>query len=543
MTRKPSRTSGDLAAALATPSFTPGKGDAAALVELIVAGDERAAAALATLPNACDVIAARLDGALDHTAQAPIIDDGAKASLVHALGLVARAGDVAARARLLATTRSPEPRVRRAAIVAAGKLCAPSAELGDIPAHLLAAWDASDVSPEERRSLVEALGRLGVPDAIARLRALDPRGDAELARRRDRALLMSDREAKRAAESAIRTDLAPPAIAGVTTIPALGTPAAVAVRLHCKAGLSGLLVDEMRALSIEARASSDATVEIALDQPWSSLYAARLWTTAGILVPLVAGADLPTRITRSILAVRGLLAAWTRGPIRWRLQLASKQRAVVWRVARDVTAAAPELVNDPTATTWEIELDGERLELVPRRAPDPRFAYRVADVPAASHPTVAAALAWVAAPRAGERIWDPFCGSGLELVECARRAAATLIGTDLDDAALDAARANTAGLAVALARGDARTHDPGIIDAIVTNPPLGSRVQLDAAALLVACLPHFARCLVRGGRLVWITPAPKKTSPVAEALGFSRAFRTSVDLGGVHGQLERWVLG
>jgi tRNA G10 N-methylase Trm11 len=90
-------------------------------------------------------------------------------------------------------------------------------------------------------------------------------------------------------------------------------------------------------------------------------------------------------------------------------------------------------------------------------------------------------------------------------------------------------------------RGDARTFDPGTVDAIVTNPPLGSRVHVDAAALLIECLPNFAKALARGGRLVWITPVPKKTSPVAEALGFLRDQRCSVDLGGVHGQVERWL--
>ena len=97
-----------------------------------------------------------------------------------------------------------------------------------------------------------------------------------------------------------------------------------------------------------------------------------------------------------------------------------------------------------------------------------------------------------------------------------------------------------AGVAATIAEGDARSHEAGPIDAIVTNPPLGSRVQLDAAALLVAALPHFARSLAPGGRLVWITPARRKTTPVAEQLGLRRVLALAVDLGGVRGQLERW---
>ncbi|MBA3396974.1 MAG: methyltransferase, partial [Deltaproteobacteria bacterium] len=115
-------------------------------------------------------------------------------------------------------------------------------------------------------------------------------------------------------------------------------------------------------------------------------------------------------------------------------------------------------------------------------------------------------------------------------------------GSDLDDAALEAARANAAaaGIAIELVHGDARTHAPGPVDLIITNPPLGSRVQLDAAALLVEALPGFARQLAPRGRLVWITPAVRRTTPVAEQLGLRRVRSLAVDLGGVRGHLERW---
>ena len=215
----------------------------------------------------------------------------------------------------------------------------------------------------------------------------------------------------------------------------------------------------------------------------------------------------------------------------------------MWRVARDVAAAAPDLLNDPTATTWDIVADGAALELVPRRADDPRFSWRVADIPASSHPTVAAAIARVGGARPGDRVWDPFCGAGAELVERARLgAAAALHGSDLDDAALAAARRNldAAGVTATLAIADARTAGAEPVDLVLTNPPLGSRVHVDAAALLCEALPHFARRLAPGGRLAWITPAPRRTGPAAEAAGLRRTFFTAVDLGGVRGTLERW---
>jgi hypothetical protein len=494
----------DLAAELAKPSFTPAQRDAPALVELVIGEHERAPAALAGLGDvARTAIAARIDA----------VDDAARARLVDVLG---RLGDTAT---LIARLADPAPRVRRAAASALGKAGGPEAL-----AALLARWGAPEVTPDERRVLVEALGKIGGDDALARLLALDPGDDAELARRRDRALLMIDRDARRGQVSTIATDIAP--------------PEPLAVRLHCKPGLAELLAEDFPGATIH-----EAAIDITLAAPWSTLHASRLWTTAGIRVPL--DGELPDAATRALTSpdVRALLVAWTRGPIRWRLGFArGHRRAVVWRVARDVAAHAPELVNDPTDTAWDVQVDDGVLELVPRLAADPRFAWRVAEVPAASHPTVAAALARVAGTRDGDRVWDPFVGSGAELVERARLGPCTCLGTDLDAAALAAARANldAAHVAGELTLADARTHAPGAVDLILTNPPLGSRVRLDAGALLAEALPNFARALARGGRLVWITPAPKRTGPVAERLGLRRTRALAVDLGGVRGTLERW---
>jgi SAM-dependent methyltransferase len=517
----------DLADELARPGFTPGARDAPALVELVIAGEDpaaaRAAAALAGL------------GASGHVAidaRFAAADDGAKPRLVRALGLLARAGNAEASAALRAGIADPAPRVRRAAAVALGKLGGDDARRA-----VIARWDAGDAAPDERRALAEALGKLGGRDAIARLEALDTGGDAELARLRDRAVVMAERTAARGAVSRIRDDVAP--------------PAPIAVRLGCRPGLGPLLEEELAALGLAAHPVGDRGAELRLTAPPAALFASRLWATLAIPFPLAAGDDLAAAVAQTIAApaVLGVLRAWTEGPIRWRLGFAhGHKRAVVWRAAQRVAAAVPDLVNDPTATTWEALVDdvARTLALVPRRLDDPRFAYRVADVPAASHPTVAAALAWLGEARPGDRVWDPFCGSGVELVERARRGPLrSLLGTDVDAAALAAARANlaAAGVAAELATADARSHAPGpagSIDLIVSNPPLGSRVQLDAAALLVAALPNLVRALAPDGRLVWITPAPRRTTPVAEQLGLARRRSHAVDLGGVRGQLERW---
>ena len=589
----------DLASELARPGFTPARTDAPALVELIATGPEgtatRAMPALAGLGAAGrDAIVARLDGD----------DEGGAARLVQALGLHARAGDDEARRVLLARLGDARVRVRRACVVALGKLGASGSlelregherraakrrgggddsdgavvvelrdgntrrgiarrddasdavepgggehELDDVRTALIARWDAGDVTPDERRALAEALGKIGGEAALARLGALDARDDKELARRRDRALLMADRTAKRGEDSEIAIDVAP--------------TRALTVRLGCRPALGELLRKELEALQLGSSfvrsVHQPEWVEVVLTAPWSTLHASRLWATAAIMLPLEGladrAADAPGRadevaaaIVRTLTSAetRALLTSWTRGAIRWRLGMVhGHQRALVWRVAKEVTARAPELVNDPTATTWDVQVDPDArtLSLIPRRIEDPRFAYRVAEVPAASTGSVAAALVWAAETRAGDRVWDPFCGSGVELVECARRAPIrSLLGTDTEPAALDAARANlaAAGVTAELALADARTHDPGAVDLIVTNPPLGSRVHVAAGALLVEALPNLVRALAPKGRLVWITPSARATTPAATALGLELGRSIPVDLGGVRGRLERW---
>ncbi len=528
----------DLARALASPSFTPGQRDAAALVELVVGGEDpaatRATAALAKLGDAGRAaIETRLSGrgsigpaALEDTGE---LGDAATARLVRALGHLARGGDAAARASVLARASDPHVRVRRAAIAALGKLGG-----DDARDALIARWDAADVTPDERRALAEALGKVGGDAALKRLQHGAPTGDAELERRRKQAMLIATRDQKRAEPSRLRVDR--------TQVEPYD------IVLRTRAGLAPLVVEELERtpLGVNATTRDDATAVLrGLKIAWQDLYASRLWVSAAYEFPLQPGDTLVDRIvtTMRARAVRVHLTSLTEGPIRYRLGFPQgHRRSVVWKVAHELSHA---YLNDPTDTLWDILVDEERgvLQASPRNVPDPRFAWRVADVPAASHPTVAAALAFVAGTRDGDRVWDPFVGSGAELIErAARGPVASLAGTDVDDRALAAAQQNlaAAGLTATLANADARTYRAGPVDLILTNPPLGSRVQLDAAALLEQALPHFAKQLAPRGRLVWITPAPRRTSPVAEQLGLVRTRQIYVDLGGVRGTLERW---
>jgi 23S rRNA G2445 N2-methylase RlmL len=186
-----------------------------------------------------------------------------------------------------------------------------------------------------------------------------------------------------------------------------------------------------------------------------------------------------------------------------------------------------------------------RVELVPTVG-DPRFSYRQGDVPAASHPTIAAALARLAGAGPNDVVWDPFVGSGLELCERSLLGPSRrLLGTDLDVAALDVARENlrAAGArSFELVRADALAFRPAERPSVIlTNPPMGRRVHrsADLGALLERFVAHAAAVLAPDrGRLVWITPMPDRTGAAARRAGLSPQFERDVDMGGFRARMQ-----
>jgi tRNA G10 N-methylase Trm11 len=77
-------------------------------------------------------------------------------------------------------------------------------------------------------------------------------------------------------------------------------------------------------------------------------------------------------------------------------------------------------------------------------------------------------------------------------------------------------------------------------DLIVTNPPLGRRVQRSAslAPLLDRFVAHAARVLAPGGRIAWISPFPDRSREVAAASGLTLAHAFEVDLGGFYAEMQ-----
>lgn len=147
-------------------------------------------------------------------------------------------------------------------------------------------------------------------------------------------------------------------------------------------------------------------------------------------------------------------------------------------------------------------------------------------------------------------MWDPFCGSGLELVERGLLAPVrSLYGTDTNGNAIMTAQRNlraanvqagkTELICCDFARLAERTELPrNGLSLIITNPPLGKRVPIAELRSLVQELFALAdRMLEPGGRFVLVNPAPDVRVPV----GLQRVYRQVVDLGGFTAVLEKYV--
>lgn len=510
-----------LRARLREAGYTPGRRDVAPLVALI--DDElepslRRALGRGPAAEVARVIIAAL-GATDADARG--------AALMTALGDVA-AHDGDARAAVLAALDHPRPRTQRAAVIAVGKLGG-----DDARAALLARWDRGAMDPAVRRAAADALGKLGGDDARARLSAVAADDDRELARRRDRALLISERDADDRGSSLV-LDRAP------------ATP--VEIIAHCREGLEPLLAAELHEAGLTPTRIGIGQVAAMLHGSLDALAAVRTALTVGVARPLAEATPEALADALADPEVVELLTSWTDGTVRWRLDFerGGHRRALVWAAAAAVRARAPALLNQPRDATWDVIVtaDERHLELRPRALGAARFAWRVAEIPAASHPTIAAALARVATPTGGTTAWDPFVGSGGELCELARLTRGDLHGSDLDDRSLAAARDNLAAAGAAartmLVHADALTYTPPRVDVIITNPPMGMRLRGDVGALLEAFARRVPERLNRGGRLVWLTPVPQRTGAVLIAVGLRRSFARVVDLGGHEVTLERW---
>jgi 23S rRNA G2445 N2-methylase RlmL len=146
--------------------------------------------------------------------------------------------------------------------------------------------------------------------------------------------------------------------------------------------------------------------------------------------------------------------------------------------------------------------------------------YKQEHLPGSLKPPVAAAMAILAGVESGNRVLDPFCGTGTILIEAARLDA-RVYGGDSSTISLEKARTNlnAAGIISPIQRWDARAlpfanHSA---DCVISNLPWGRQVQVDAAleTLYHDAFAEMRRILVPGGRAALLTTTPQLLTAAA----------------------------
>lgn len=472
-----------------------------------------------------------------------------RVAVIRAVGVVlAESGTApqkaAARDWLRKLLQDPAEKVRRYAMNALPKLGAGSTE-----ESALLTLVGRDASEREQKSLGSALAKIGGATTLQTSLA-GPAGPLRQAEQRIKARLARDRSPS-----------------GVNLQGALTEFADLRIHLRGRQGLETIVANEVREFIgrrglFRLGEVRPGCVELspAATFTLADLYELRCFDTVGLVLGSVNGRDetgILEALAHIIISPRSrlMLQTLTLGTIRYRLDMVGKghQRAVVRRLAERAYELGPDILNDSSHAPWTIEIHaregGATAELVPKLKPDPRLFYRRGDVPAASHPPLAACMARLAGLGQNEVVWDPFCGSGLELIERALLGGVRqVVGTDLDPAALAVAKDNFAAarlpsVQAQFSLGDFRDFaqvpglGPDTVSLIITNPPMGMRVRTpDLRGLMADLLSVAATVLQPGGRLVF--PNPVRLAVIPPVLRLESA--GMVDLGGFECRLERY---
>jgi len=461
-------------------------------------------------------------------------------AVIRAVGVVFSEMGTAAQKRearrwLRELLHDPSEKIRRYAMTALPKLGADPTDEGEVLALL-----SETTADRERKYLARTLEKIG---GTATLEALQRQGGGGLSQTE---LKVRASVARRQEPSAIR-------MGRVFSAPGMR------VHLRCRDGLEEIVREEVEAQgNFRVAKVSRGVVTVTCPEPFTlgDVYAMRCFATAGFELGEVRYApdemDALATVMTSPLA-RQFLETFTEGSVRYRLEFVGRghQRGAVRLLANKAYARCPEMLNDPKEAPWSMWIHptavGSVVELAPRLRPDPRFAYRRDDVPAASHPPLAASLARVSGSLQDAVVWDPFCGSGLELIERSLLGGVQKVyGTDLSPKAVAVAEANFAAANVPAVQASFLCSDfrdfpriqglaSGGADLIITNPPMGKRVPVaDLVGLIAGLFAAAAAVLRPGGRLVFTNPLPLENAE--RSLAF--VSRTAVDLGGLECRLE-----
>lgn len=471
----------------------------------------------------------------------------ARVALVRAVGVVfsesgSAAQKDAAREWLLGLLRDPAEKIRRYAIAALPKIGVGPRE----EAELLSLLRATEIE-REKKFVGEALDKIGGAATLQTIAA----GVADLHPQTEQKVKASVARAESPSTILMEGGLA--------------DFRRLRIHLRTRKGLERIVRDEVEQSPrtqhlFRIGYVGSGLVELIPSAPFTlaDIYSLRCFATVGFVLGFVKASSEDDAIEAFASAIASplsqrVLRAFTEGSIRYRLSFESKghQRSAVRLVANRAYALCPEILNDPRNAPWAVDIHpskrGDSVELRPRLSPDPRFSYRERDVPAASHPPLAACMARLAGHVDGDIVWDPFCGSGLELIERTLLGGVRQVyGTDLSSAAIAKIQKNFAaahGEAVETRFTCADFHDfekiAGLgkesVTLIITNPPMGRRVPVrNLRQLIEDLLSVSARALRPGGRLVF--PNPIKMESPHHCLQLES--RQVVDLGGFDCRLE-----
>lgn len=467
-----------------------------------------------------------------------------RVAVIRAVGVVFSAfgsgkQKTAAKAWLIGLLQDPNEKVRRYAMAAIPKIHAGQGGEGELLALLKKA-----TGEREKKYLGRALDKVGGAETLRAVSAAP--GLLPQTERKVKASV-----ARREQPGAVRLNHV------------LARVQRLRIHLRCRRGLEQIVREEVMESAAARRQFRFLGVHagyVALTPvaPFclADLYRLRCFATVGFGLGFARAGEVDelARLLTSPLA-RQVLTAFTEGALRYRLEFVGKghQRGAVHQLANRAYALCPDLLNDSRQALWSADIfsepHGTLVELRPRLYPDPRLWYRQDDVPASSHPPLAACMARLAGLAEGDVVWDPFCGSGLELIERSLRGGVSRIyGTDLSREALSIAQANVAaaklqGVEATFTRCDFRDFakipglGPGRVTLVITNPPMGRRLRIaDLRGMVSDFFTVAARALKPGGRLVWVNPL--RLEPRDPSLKLE--YRQVVDLGGFDARLEMY---
>ncbi|MEM2281835.1 MAG: DNA methyltransferase, partial [Candidatus Bathyarchaeia archaeon] len=145
--------------------------------------------------------------------------------------------------------------------------------------------------------------------------------------------------------------------------------------------------------------------------------------------------------------------------------------------------------------------------------------------PSAMQPKLARCMINLARPKAGDLVFDPFCGTGSMLIEAAL-IGCRVLGADIQRRMVRGSRANLAyfdimpeGLIVA----DAKNPPVIAVDCVVADPPYGksaTTLKRTTKQIIEECLNAVHDMLGKGGHVCMAAPKTVGISQIGKALGY-----------------------